>query len=123
MHLRYDSGMSRPRRWSASREIASAAVAAQVGPYEPCGCTIEERTRALLLASLAKGVALYALEKWAGSSVAISGAPGRRRGRGPRHDCPGLGGKHDHPGRVLMVNVRDIESGKVRATLELFGAD
>jgi hypothetical protein len=48
------------------RNLQRAAVVALVGPYQPCGCTIEERTKALLLASLAQVVPFYALEKEGG---------------------------------------------------------
>ncbi len=45
------------------RNLERDAVAAEVGPYQPCSCSIEERTKALLLASLAQVAPLYALEK------------------------------------------------------------
>jgi hypothetical protein len=48
------------------RNLQRAAVAAEVGPYQPCGCSIEERTKALLQASLAHVEPSYALEKEGG---------------------------------------------------------
>jgi hypothetical protein len=112
------------------RNLPRSAVAALVGPYQPCGCTIEERTKALLLASLAQVVPLYALEK----------EDGFKRGdaRGEAFATARLAAgatavrdmivqaweeSADAPIGYPMVNVRDIESGKVRATRELFGSD
>jgi hypothetical protein len=112
------------------RNLQRSAVAALVGPYQPCGCTIEERTKALLLASLAQVVPLYALEK----------EDGFKRGdvRGEAFATARLAAgaaavrdmivqaweeSADTPIGYPMVNVRDIESGKVRATRELFGSD
>lgn len=48
------------------RSLKRDAVAAEVGPYQPCGCKIEERTKALLLASVAQVAPLYTLEKEGG---------------------------------------------------------
>jgi hypothetical protein len=46
--------------------LSRSAVAAEVGPYKSCGCTIEQETRALLLATLAEVEPLYQLEKEGG---------------------------------------------------------
>ena len=45
--------------------LSRAAVAAEVGPYQPCNCpiAIEQETRALLLATLVQVEPLYQLEK------------------------------------------------------------
>lgn len=45
------------------RNLQRDAVAAEVAPYQPCGCSMEERTKALLLASLVQVAPLYSLEK------------------------------------------------------------
>jgi hypothetical protein len=41
------------------RNLSRRAVAAEVGPYQSCSCSIEDQTRTLLLASLAQVVPLY----------------------------------------------------------------
>lgn len=46
------------------RNLQRAAVSAEVTPYQSCSCSIEERTKSLLLAS--RGGPLYALEKEGG---------------------------------------------------------
>lgn len=48
------------------RNLARSAVAAGVADQKSCGCSIDEQTRALLLASLAQVGPLYALEKEGG---------------------------------------------------------
>jgi hypothetical protein len=45
------------------RNLSRSAVVPEVGSYQPCGCSIEERTKTLLLATLAEVGPLYALEK------------------------------------------------------------
>jgi hypothetical protein len=107
-----------------------AEVAAQVGPYRACNCSIEERTRALLLASLAEVGPLYALEKDGGLK------PGDPRGIAFATARLAAGAtavrdmiveawqqSADTPVGYPMVNLRDIESGKVKVTRDLFGAD
>jgi hypothetical protein len=54
--------------------LKRSAVAAEVGPYQDCKCSIEERTRTLLLASLAQVGPLTSSKRKAGSSAAIKGA-------------------------------------------------
>lgn len=63
--------------------LQRAAVAAEVGPCPSCDCSIEERTKALLLASLGQVTPLYALEKEGGFK---KGDP--RGWRSPRRDWP-----------------------------------
>lgn len=46
--------------------LSRQSVAAEVGPYQSCSCSMEDQTRTLLLASLAQVVPLYALEKEGG---------------------------------------------------------
>jgi hypothetical protein len=106
------------------------AVAAEVGPYKSCECTIEDRTRALLAASVAQVIPLYTLEKegafkkedprgiaFAISRLAVGAAAVRDMIVQAWEESA------DTPIGYPMVNVRDIENGKVRATRELFGAD
>lgn len=112
------------------RNLKRDAVAAEVGPYQSCGCTIEERTKALLIASLAQVEPLYALEKEGGFK---KGDP-----RGVTFATTRLAAgaqtvrdmivqaweeSASTPIGYPMVNVRDIESGQVRATRAMFGAD
>ena len=112
------------------RNLARAPVAAEVGAYQSCGCSIEERTKALLLASLAQVGLLYALEKedgfkrgdqrgivFATSRLAAGAQAARDMIVDAWLDSAST------PVGYPMVNVRDIESGKVRATRELFRAD
>ena len=110
--------------------VVRAVVAAEVGPYRACNCSIEEATRALLLASFAEVGPLYALEKDGGL------VPGDPRGIAfaTARLAAGATALRDmivqawlesantsvgHP----MVNLRDIESGQVRVTRDLFGRD
>lgn len=112
------------------RNLKRDAVAAEVEPYRPCGCMIEQRTKALLLGSLAQVSPLYALEKEGGFKK------GDQRGAAFATTRLAVGAQAvrdmivqaweesaDTPIGYPMVNVRDIESGKVRATRKLFGAD
>lgn len=112
------------------RNLARAGVADLVGSYQPCGCSIEERTRVLLRASLAEVEPLYALEKEGGFKFGdphgIVFATARlAAGATAVRDMivQAWLESADTPVGYPMVNVRDIESGKVRATRELFGAD
>jgi hypothetical protein len=110
--------------------LTRSAVAAEIGRYRPCSCSIEERTKTLLLGSLAQVDPLYALEK-----------DGGLRPRDPRgiaftnaRLAAGAAAVRDMivdawlasanaPVGYPMVNVQNIESGKVRATRELFKGD
>lgn len=112
------------------RNLDRAAVAAEIGPYGPCGCKIEERTAALLSASLAQVEPLYALEKEGGSRTGnpqgVAFATSRlAAGSQAVRDMLVQGWEEsaETPVGYPMVNVRDIESGKIRATRALFGAD
>jgi hypothetical protein len=87
--------------------LVRAEVAAEVGPYRACDCSIEARTRALLLASLAEVGPLYALEKDGGlkpgdpRGIALChDAPRRRRHRRARHDRRGLAAERRYAGRL-----------------------
>ena len=110
--------------------LVRSAIAAKVGPYRSCGCSIEQRTKALLLATLAQVEPLYALEKEGGLER------GDRRGIAFADERLAAGAtavrdmivdawlaSADAPVGYPMVNVRDIESGKTRATRELFKPD
>lgn len=112
------------------RNLSRAAVEAKVGRYESCGCSIEERTNALLLASLAEVGPLYALEKEGGFTrgdargiafATVRLAAGTAAVRNMIVDA--WLDSANTPVGYPMVKVRDIESGRVRATRELFGAD
>ena len=110
--------------------VVRAEVAAEVGPYRACDCSIEARTQALLLASLAEVGPLYALERDGGLK------PGDRRGIAFATARLAAGAtavrdmivdawrqSADTPVGYPMVNLRDIESGKVQVTRDLFGKD
>lgn len=110
--------------------LVRSAIAAEVGSYRPCDCSIEDRTKALLLASLSLVEPLYTLEKNGGLER------GDRRGMDFTSARLAAGAtavrdmivdawlaSADTPVGYPMVNVRDIESGKIRATLELFKGD
>ena len=110
--------------------VVRAEVAAEVGPYRVCDCSIEARTQALLLASLAEVGPLYALERDGGLK------PGDRRGIAFATARLAVGAtavrdmivdawrqSADTPVGYPMVNLRDIESGKVQVTRDLFGKD
>jgi hypothetical protein len=110
--------------------LSCSAVAAAVGPYEACGCSIEQRTDRLLRATLAEVDPLYELEKdggfkrgdlrgiaFATSRLAAGATAIRNMIVDAWEDSPIT------PIGYPMVNVRDIESGKVRVTRDLFGAD
>lgn len=112
------------------RHLQRSTVADAVGPYQPCGCKIEERTKALLSASLAQVEPLYALEKAGGfkggDSRGVAFATARlAAGAQAVRDMIVQAWEEsaDTPVGYPMVNVRDIESGRVRATRALFGAD
>ena len=107
-----------------------AAVAAGVASYVDCKCTIEERTRTHLLTTLANIEPLYQLEKEDGFKKGdvrgiafVDGrlAAGAQMVRDMIVDA--WVASADTPVGYPMVNVRDIESAKVRATRQLFGAD
>ena len=108
----------------------SRAAVTEVGPYKPCDCSIEQQTRALLLNSLAHVEPLYQLEKEGGFKR------GEPRGIAFAQERLWAGAQAlrdmivdawfdsaQAPVGYPMVNVRDIESGKVRATRNLFGSD
>lgn len=111
------------------RNLSRSAVAAEVGPYQACGCSIEDKTKALLLTSLAQ-VGPIALEKEGGfkrgDQRGVAFATTRlAAGATAVRDMIVMAWEESAETSVgyPMVNVRDIESGKVRATQELFGAD
>jgi hypothetical protein len=108
--------------------LKRAAVAAQVGPYEPCECTVQDMTRKLLSISLDNVVPLYELEmrggfdpgnRWGIDFATMRLATGAQFARDMLYEAWIASSKTmvGYP----MVNVGDIESGKVRATRELIG--
>lgn len=112
------------------QNLTREAVAAEVSSYKSCECTIEDRTRALLSASVADVIPLYSLEQ---EGAFKKGDP-RGIAFATKRLATGAAAVRDMivqaweesaktPVGYPMVNVRDIESGKVRATRELFGAD
>ena len=54
--------------------LSRAAVAAQVGPYQICNCSIEEETRALLLNTLQRSSRCISLRRRADSDAATRAA-------------------------------------------------
>lgn len=112
------------------RNLQRAAVAAEVGPYKPCGCTIKERVEALLLVSNSQLSNLYYLDKEGafrrGDPRGIAFATARlAAGAQAVRDMIVQAWEEsaETPVGYPMVNVKDIESGKVRATRAMFDAD
>jgi hypothetical protein len=110
--------------------LSRSAVAAEVGPYLDCKCTIESQTYALLLTALVQVEPLYALEKDGdferGNKLGIAFATARlAAGAQATRDMivDAWLDSANTPVGYPMVDVRDIERGKVRTTRELFGAD
>ena len=110
--------------------LSRAAVASEVGPYVDCKCSIEVETRNLLEATLAEVGPLYALEKEGaftkGNPRGIGFATARLASGANALRNMIVNAWQDSaqtPVGYPMVDVRDIESGKLRATRELFGAD
>jgi hypothetical protein len=112
------------------QNVNRQAVAAGVGAYSACKCSIEDRTWALLRATLAQVQPLYQLEKEGGlrkddeRGIVFATArlsAGVQAVRDMILDA--WLASADAPVGYPMVNVRDIESGKIRATRQLFGAD
>ncbi len=112
------------------QNLSRAAVAAAVTAYDDCGCSLEQRTAALILASTAQVVPLYQLEK------AGAFRHGDRRGIDftTARLAAGASALRDmivdawtasatatvgYP----VVRVRDIENGTVTLTKEMLGAD
>jgi hypothetical protein len=107
--------------------LRRAAVAAQVGPYTPCNCSIWQHTRALLAASLRHVERVYVLEK---EGAFASGDPrgiiftAQRLAAGATAFRDMLVDAWVDSAHVgvgdPMVPMSDILSGKVRVTLQLF---
>jgi hypothetical protein len=110
--------------------LSRSAIAAEVGPYQPCNCSIEQETRSLLMPSLAQLEPLYQLEKEGafkkGNPQGIAFATARLAAGAAALRNMIVDAWNDSaqaPVGYPMVNVRDIENGKVRVTRDLFGAD
>jgi len=110
--------------------VSRAAVAAEVGPYQPCGCSIRQRMRVLLAVSAVEVKPLYTLEKEGaferGDTRGIAFATSRLAAGATALRNMIVDAWEDSAATSVgypMVNVHDIESGKVRATRDLFGAD
>jgi hypothetical protein len=110
--------------------VRRAAVASQIEPYKPCACSIQERTRALLQGSLRQVEPLYALEKEGGFTsgnprgiafVTKRLAAGATMLRDMIVDA-WIDSENAEVG-YPMVPVRDIETGRVIATRDLFYPD
>lgn len=110
--------------------LSRSAVADGVRAFEPCNCTIEGLTQLLLRASLAQVEPLYGIEKEGGFKK------GDPRGIAFATERLAIGATFardmiveawldsaNTPVGYPMVNVRDIESGKVPVTRALFGVD
>jgi hypothetical protein len=110
--------------------VRRAAVASAVDPYKPCACSVQDRMRGFLQASLRQVEPLCALEKDGGFA---SGGPrgiafvttrlvaGATTLRDMIVDA-WLDSENAHVG-FLMLRVRDIETGKVIVTRDLFYRD
>jgi hypothetical protein len=111
--------------------LSRSAVAAEVGPYSPCACSsIQPTVDAFLSMTWTHVGPLYALEKEGGfkkgDQRGIAFATARlAAGAAVLRDMivDAWLDSANTPVGYPMVNVRDIESGKVRVTRALFGAD
>ena len=110
--------------------IVRQAVLAEVPPWQPCNCSIDEQIRSLLQTSLAQVGPLYALEKDGGfdkgnprgiAFVTARLAAGATAVRNMIVEA--WLASADTPVGYPMVNMRDIDSGKVKVTRDLFGSD
>jgi hypothetical protein len=110
--------------------VKRETVAALVAPYEDCRCSIQDETQKLLTLTLANVAPLYEIEKQGGFRANDQ--------RGIEFATARLAaGAHFIRDMIMdawlasatamvgypMVDVRDIETGKVRATRSLMGAD
>ncbi|MDI1283793.1 MAG: hypothetical protein PSV46_05325 [Reyranella sp.] len=111
--------------------LTRAAVAAEIGPYVDCKCGIWDMTKNLLRSSLAKVGPLYGLEKdgaftpanpngirFAAGRLAMGAETARNMIVAAWEDSA-----HTPVGPPPMINMRDIEDGKVRVIPNMFGAD
>jgi len=110
--------------------VQRSAVSGAVGAYDDCKCAIEEHAKALLLKSVTQVKPLYELEKQGGfrrgdergiDFVTARLALGAQTARDMIVDA-WVSSANTSVG-YPSVKVSDIESGKIRATRELFGAD
>jgi hypothetical protein len=137
LNLAYPNGYTDSKKIHAYFEgefvkgnLSRAAVASEVGPYVDCKCSIEVETRNLLEATLAHVGPLYALEKEGsfkrGNPQGVDFATARLAAGAMALRNMIVDAWQDSaqtPVGYPMVNVRDIESGKVRVTRDMFGAD
>ena len=107
-----------------------AAVARLVGPYKPCDCSIEARAQALIANSLTFVVPLYELDLQgafkSATPAAVDFATARlAAGAQAARDMIVDAWRASADGMVgyPMVSVRDIDSGKMILTRDIFGAD
>jgi hypothetical protein len=112
------------------RNLDRAAVAEAVREYQDCGCPIQVHARAHILGTLAHVTPLYTLEQQGafkhgdkrGIDFATARlAAGAQMTRDMIVDAWRASG--DAMVGFPMVNVRDIESGKIILSREMFGAD
>jgi hypothetical protein len=106
------------------------AVARSVGPYQDCGCPIQVHARTYILATLAQVIPLYTLEQQGdfkkGDQRGIEFATARlAAGAQMTRDMiiDAWRASADAMVGYPMVNVRDIESGKITLSRKMFGAD
>lgn len=110
--------------------VQRSAVRAAIAGYEACSCSIQDRAKELIRKSLAEVTPLYRLEKQGGFKPddprGIAFATARLAlGASTVRDMivDAWTGSADTGVGYPMVNERDIESGKVKVTRDLFGAD
>ena len=112
------------------QNLDRAVVAGAVGPYQDCGCPIAVHAKAYILASLAYVIPLYTLEKQGafknGNKQGIDFTTARLAAGAQMTRDMIVDAWRASAGTMVgfpMVNVRDIESGKITLTKEMFGAD
>lgn len=100
------------------QNLKREAVAAGVGAYVDCKCSIEVKARTLLLASL--GQVAKGDQRGVDFTAGLL-ALGAQSARDMIYDAWLTSA--NAPVGYPMVNVRDIEGGKAQATRELMGPD
>src|SRR5262249_17813255 len=114
----------------ARKHVSEADVRAKVRPYRDCGCTIQERTVAYLMATKAEAIPLYELDK---AGAFSDGDPKGKDFAAERmaaaaselRDLVNEAWRTSADAAVgyPKVKVRDVEAGKVIPLAELKGQD
>ena len=112
------------------RHVTEQEVKSKLRPYQPCECSIQDRTAAYLLATQAQVIPLYELEK----RGAFSGSDPKGTNFAAERLAAGVSelrdmivdawrASQDAVVGYPQVKVRDVEAGKVMPLAELKGRD